>query len=198
MLCWASSSSVWIVFIILFTAEVNGSAGSYSITVLPSWSSGASDNRHIIWKHQSESQCNLSIARTWRLKALLTCIAICNSTHHLVLYWWDSSNNSKLHVQYKSRLLLDGFALDVKVSRETRWIFHQLSSLSELVFRSLWMRFEFSTYNKLIRSKLVQYVISSMTLLDVSTTLGIVTSRIGSRYNVCKCGVPLRWSWMYL
>jgi len=32
--------------------------------------------------------------------------------------------------------LLDGFALDVKVSYDTRWIFNQFSGLSRLVFRS--------------------------------------------------------------
>jgi len=51
--CWASSSSVKIACIKLFTAECNASALCVSITVSASGSSGTPENSHVIWKHQS-------------------------------------------------------------------------------------------------------------------------------------------------
>jgi len=46
---WASSSSVRIAFINLFTVEYNASAPCFSITVSSSGSSGAPENGHILW-----------------------------------------------------------------------------------------------------------------------------------------------------
>jgi len=51
--CWAYSFLVRTACIKLFTAEYNASAPCVSITVLSSGSSGAPENSHIIWKHQS-------------------------------------------------------------------------------------------------------------------------------------------------
>jgi len=77
------------------------------------------------------------------------------------------------------------------VSYNTRWIFHRFSGSSRLVFISLWVRFAFSAFNKLMSVISVANVISSMTLLDVSATPVIVTTRIGSWADVsagCPCG----------
>jgi len=74
--------------------------------------------------------------------------------------------------------------VDVSVSYDTRWIFHQFSGSSILVFRSFWGRLAFSGCNKLISLKSDPCVISSMTLLKVSATPGIVTTRIGSRAEI--------------
>jgi len=122
---------------------------------------------------------------------MLAFIAFCQHTLFLVLYWWDSSNIPKLHAQYQSWQLLDGFALDVQVSYETKWIFHRFSGSSMLVFRSSSVGFRFSFWNKCTSSNSVRYVISSMTLLNISCTPGIVTTRICSRADVsagCPCG----------
>jgi len=108
-----------------------------------------------------------------------------------ILYWWDSSKNPKLHQQCESWPLLDRFALDVKVWYETRWIFHWFSGSSILVFRSSWVRFVFSVRHKLISLELDPYVMSSMTLLNVSPTPGIVATRIGSMADV-SAGCPCR------
>jgi len=73
------------------------------------------------------------------------------------------------------------FALAVQVLYDTRWIFILFSGPSILVFRSFWVRFAFSAWNKLAKVKLVPGVILSITVIKVSTTPGIVTIRIGSR-----------------
>jgi hypothetical protein len=70
--------------------------------------------------------------------------------------------------------------MDVKVSYDTRWIFHQFSGMSIKVFKSSWARFTFSACNKLTRLKSVPCVILSITHLKDSATPGIVTTRIGS------------------
>ena len=85
--------------------------------------------------------------------------------------------------------MLDGFALDVKVSYDTRWIFHRFSGSSLLVFRCSWVRFAFSVCNKLTNLKLVTCVFSVMTLLKVSATEGIVTTNICSRAEI-SAGSP--------
>jgi len=111
-------------------------------------------------------------------------------TLFILLCQWDSLKHPKLDKQCESWPLLDGFALDVKVSYETRWIFHWFSSSSRLLFRSLWVTFAFSMCNKSMRLKLIAYVISSLILLNVSATPCIVTTRIGSRANAstgCPC-----------
>jgi len=53
----------------------------------------------------------------------------CNSPAHTIfrLVPMRLIKNPKLHEQCESRPLLDGFALDVKVSYDTRWIFHRVS-----------------------------------------------------------------------
>jgi len=51
--CWASWSSVRMACIKLFTAEYSDLAPCFSITVSSSGSSGAPENSHIVWKHQS-------------------------------------------------------------------------------------------------------------------------------------------------
>jgi len=51
------------------------------------------------------------------------------------------------------------------------------------------MRFAFSAYNKLNRLKLVPGVILSITLLNVSATPGIVTTRISLRAEI-SAGSP--------
>jgi len=97
----------------------------------------------------------------------------------------------KLHEQCESWPLLDGFALNGTVSYDTRWTFYRCSGLWILLFRSSCFRFAFSVCNKLMRLKMVPYVISSMTLVNVSATPGIVSTRIGSKPNVCTawpCG----------
>ena len=116
-------------------------------------------------------------------------IAICQPTLFLVLYQWDSSQIRKLHAQEESWPLCDGFALDVKVSYDTRWIFHRFSGSSILLVGSLWVRFAFSLCNTLTSLKSVPCVISPMTLLKVSATLGIVTTRICSTAEI-SAGSP--------
>jgi len=61
--------------------------------------------------------------------------------------------------QYESLLLLDGFALKVEDSDETRLIFGQFSGSSILVFWSFWVRFKFSGCNMFTSVKSVPYVI---------------------------------------
>jgi len=95
--------------------------------------------------------------------------------------------------QCENWLLRDGFTLDVKVSYNTWWILNQVSGSSILVFRSLWVRFAYSVWNKLMSWKQVPYVISSMTLLIITATPGIVTTRIGSKSDV-SAGCP--WGWV--
>jgi len=97
-----------------------------------------------------------------------------------VLYRWDSSKLPKLHAQCESQPLLDGFALDNKVSYNTRWIFHRFSGSSRLGFRSPWVRFALSASHKLTSLKSVPCVISPMTVLEVSVTPVIVTTYLGS------------------
>jgi hypothetical protein len=63
-------------------------------------------------------------------------------------------------------------------------MFHQISGLSILVFRPVWVRFAFSTCIMLMSLKLVPYVILSMTLLNVTATLDIDNTRIGSKADV--------------
>jgi len=128
---------------------------------------------------------------TWSLNPILTFIAIRQRTPFFVLYRWDSSKIPKLYELGESWLLLDGFALNVKVSYDTTWIFHRFSGSSILVFRSRWVRFAFSGCNKLMSLKSVPYVISLMTLMNISTTLGVVTTKNGSKADVCAecpCG----------
>ena len=114
---------------------------------------------------------------------------MCQPTSLSVLYRWDSSNIPKLHEQYESWPLLDGFALDVEVSYDTRWIIHRGSGASRLVFRFSYVRFAFSACIKSMSLKSVAIVISLMTLLNVSATPGIVTATIASRVDV-RAGCP--------
>jgi len=51
--CWALWPSVLMACIKLFTAEYSASAPCFSISVSFSASSGASENSHTVWKHQS-------------------------------------------------------------------------------------------------------------------------------------------------
>jgi len=67
------------------------------------------------------------------------------------------------------------------VSYNTRWILHQFSGLPILLFRSLWVKFAFWSWIKLTSWKSVYCVIPSMTVLKISATQGIETTRIGSR-----------------
>ena len=103
--------------------------------------------------------------------------------------------NPNHHEQCESWPLLDGFALDVEVSYETRWFLHRFSGSSIFVFRSSWVRYPLSTCSKWISSQSVPYVISSMTLLNILATRGIVTTSISSNADVstrCPCsGVDL-------
>jgi len=137
---------------------------------------------------------------TWSLNAILAFIAIRQPTLCFVLYRWAPSNIPKLHEQCESWPLLDGFALDVDVSYNTRWILHRFYDSSRLVFRSVWVRFAFSACNKLMCLKSVANVIWSMTLVKFSVTPSIVTSRIGCRVDVsagCPCSgvfwITMRW-----
>jgi len=200
--CWVPWSSVWIAGIKHFTAEYSASAPCFSIKVSSSGSSGTPENSHIVWKHLSWREWNPGVAVTWSLNPILAFIAIHQPTLFYFFYRWDSSTLPQLHKQYECWPLLDGFALKVKVSNNTRWIFHLFSGASIMRFRSSWVRFAFSTCNKLMSLKLVLYVILSMTLLNVSATLGIVTTIIGSKADVsagCPCGgidwiTNRRWS----
>jgi len=189
--CWASSSSVRIAWIKLFTAEYSASAPCFSITVSSTGYSGAPENNLIVCKHQSWSDWKPGVEVTWSLDPILAFIPLRQHTLFLVLYRRDSSNIARLHEQCESWPLLDGFALDVKISYDTRWIFHRVSGLSRLVLRSSWVRLALSAFNKSISLTSVANVISSMTLLNVSATPGIVTTMIGSRADVsagCPCG----------
>ena len=97
----------------------------------------------------------------------------------------------KLDEQCESLPLLDGLTLDIKVSCDTRWIFHRVSGWSRQVFRSSGVRFAFSLCNMLMSLKSVANLISSMTLLNIIATPHIVTTRIGSRPDVSngyRCG----------
>jgi len=125
----------------------------------------------------------------WSLNAILAFVSILQPTLFFVLYWWDSSKIPKLHGQCDSRPLLDGFALEVNVSYIIRWIFCRLSGSSILVFRSWQMRFAFSVCNMLTSLKLVACVTSSMTVLKVSATPGIVTTMIDSSAYI-SAGCP--------
>jgi len=102
------------------------------------------------------------------------------SPHCFQSYTDGTDQNPKLHTQYESCPLLDGFPLDVKVSYKRWWIFHWFSCLSMLLFRSTWLTFPFSACNIFTSVNSVAYVHRSMTLLNVSTTLGIVNTRTGS------------------
>ena len=156
--CWAAFSSVRIACINLFTAEWKASAPHFSLIVSSSGSSGAPDNGRIIWYLQSQSEWNCGIAVSWSLNPIVALIAIHQPTQFFVLYHCDISNIPKPHVQCESWPLLDGFTLDVKVSYETMWIFHQFSSFSIPVFRSLWVRFTLSASNKFTCLILIPYV----------------------------------------
>jgi len=144
---WAFWSSVRLACIKLFTAESSASVPCFSMKVSSSGSSGAPENSHIVWKRQSLSEWNPGVAVTWNLNPILTFIAIWQPTLFSVLYRWDSSKIAKLHEQCESWLLLDGFALDVKISYNTLWIFHRFSGLSIVVIRSSWVTFAFSVCN---------------------------------------------------
>jgi len=148
--CWPCLWSVPIARIKLITADYRASEPCIPITVSSSGSSGAPENSHMVWKYQSQSEWKPGVAVTWSLNTTFAFIAIRQPILFFVLYRWDSSNIPKLHVQCESWPLLDGFALDVKVSYDTRWIFHRSSGSSRLVFRSSWVRFAFSVCNRLM------------------------------------------------
>ena len=74
--CWASWLSVRMACIKLFPAQYSASAPCFSITVSFSGSSGAPDNNHIVWKHQSLSEWNPGVAVTWSVNPILAFIAI--------------------------------------------------------------------------------------------------------------------------
>lgn len=131
--CCISLVSVQIACIKYFTAEFNDYAAFFSNTVLSSGSSGMPEHNQIFWKHQSLSQWNAGRAVTWSLNPIVTFIPICQPTRCLVLYQWESSKILNLHIDHESKWFLDGFDWNVKVLDDTRWIFHQLSSLSILV-----------------------------------------------------------------
>jgi len=87
--------------------------------------------------------------------------------------------------------LLDGFALDVKVSYDRRWMFHPFSGSSILVFTSSGMIFALPACHKSTSLKSVPYVMFSTKGLNVLATLDIVTTRIGPRANASagnRCG----------
>jgi len=70
-------------------------------------------------------------------------------------------------------------------------MFHQFSGSSILVLRFFCGRFGFSVYNQFTILQSVPCVISSIILLTVSATPGIVTTRIGSRAEIsagCRWG----------
>jgi len=190
--CWASSSSVWMACIKLFTVEYSASAQCFSITVSSTGSSGAPETATSSENTSHRVNGILVVAVTWSLNPILAFVAIRKPTLFFIFYWWDSSNIPTLHEQCESWLLLDGFALDVKVTYDTRLIFHQLCGSSILLFRPSWGRVAFSTCTELMSLKSVPYAISLMTLLNVSATPGIVSTRIGSKANVntgCPCSV---------
>jgi len=102
--CWATSSSVRIGCIKLFTVQYNASAPCLSINVSSSGSSGVPGNSHIVWYHKSLSDWNPGVAVTSSLNRIFALIAICQPTPFLVLYRWDSSQMPKLHAQDESWL----------------------------------------------------------------------------------------------
>jgi hypothetical protein len=85
--------------------------------------------------------------------------------------------------------LLDGFALDMNESYDPRWIVDKLSGCPMLVVRSSWVRFVLFVCNKLTIVKLVTCIMSSMTVLKVSATQGILTTKIGSWADI-RPGCP--------
>jgi len=95
----------------------------------------------------------------------------------------------KLHSHLESWPLLDGFSLDVKVSYDTRWIFHRIPGSSIRVFRSPWVRFGFLACSKLISLNSVPFVILLISPLKKSATPHIFTTRIGSRAEI-SAGSP--------
>jgi hypothetical protein len=128
----------------LFTLESNASARFLSISGSSTESSGTLGYNHIIWQQSELSWWNPGVAVPRCLNTILTSIAICQSTQFLVLNQWDSSQFPALHNQHKNWPLLDGIALDVKVSWLKRWIINQFSSLSILLFTISCVRFAFS------------------------------------------------------
>jgi hypothetical protein len=110
-----------------------------------------------------------------------------------VLYWWDSSIIPKLHVQRESWPLLDGFTMNVKVSYDMMWIFHRVSGLSILGFRSSWVRFAYSACKKLMSFKSVQ-----MCHLVDDSLEGLCHSGHCDHQDwfmgQYKCRMPVRWS----
>jgi len=106
-----------------------------------------------------------------------------------VLYRWDLSQIPQLYEQFESRPLLDGFAVDIQVSYNPRGICHLFSGSSILQFKSSWVWFTFSVCNKLVSLTAIPCVISSMTVLKVTATPGIVTTKIGSRADI-SAGCP--------
>lgn len=70
------------------------------------------------------------------------------------------------------------------VTFNTKLIFHRFSDMVILLFKFLQVRFEFSVCNRFGSWKLVQVVIPSMTLMNLSSTMGIVTTSIGSHTKV--------------
>jgi len=68
-------------------------------------------------------------------------------------------------------------------------IFHRFCGLSILVYTSSWVRSKFLVCNKLTSLNSVQCVISSMTVVKVSATPGMVTTWIGSKADT-SAGCP--------
>jgi len=106
--------------------------------------------------------------------------------------------------QHSMNSVIVGCCLMVSLSmlryHVTSWIFHEFSGLSILVFRYSWVRLIFSACNMFMSLKSDPSVISLMTHLNVSATLHIVTTMIGSRADVsawCPCGgvvcISERW-----
>jgi len=181
---WTSSCLVQGACISLFTVAYGALALCFTIAASSSQSSSIPGNSHIIGSLWSSAESNPSVAVTRSLNTSLTFIAICLQTQLVVWYWSDSSKIPKLHAHFDRCRLCNGFALDVQVSHETRWIIHPFSSICILVFRFSCVRFTFSTCNTFTILKLVSNVILLMTLLNVSATAGIVTTKIGSRADL--------------
>ena len=107
-----------------------------------------------------------------------------------ILYHLESSKIAKHHELYESQPLLDGFAWEVKVSCDIGWMFRRFSGSSMHMFISSGVRLAYSGCKKLTSLKSVPCVISSMTVLKVSATPGIVTTKIGSWVDIsagCQC-----------
>jgi len=83
------------------------------------------------------------------------------------------------HKQCESWPLLNIFAPDVKLWDKAGWMFPQCSGLSILVFRSAWVRFALYKCNISMSLRSVPYVTLLMSFLNISATLGNVTTRIG-------------------